>query len=657
MTTRTRKKSGSRTFARTAFIELERRADGDASKARFPVSISSDAAIVRRDFDGDYEEVLSHDDGAIDLSRAPLPVIESHDRSRVNIGIVQGLRIERDGKIKKLRGELVLGKQARARELAADIDAGIVTGLSVGCAITKSKWIEGQDERRFIATRWSPQEVSIVSTPADLNVGIGRSTMKNKNKNLREEIDEIGADDIERDADETEGEQVRRYHPASREARAIRGERQRVSTIIDLVSRANLSDSFAQELIRDGVPLIEAREIIQDTMAAEQRRTQPNIRSQHHAGLCFGTGAESYDSPEFLGRSIGEALFTRVNPDHKPSEAAAPFIGRSMVELARECLHQRNVSTRLMAPGRIIERALGGLHGVSDFALALGDAMNRELLVKFAAADPGILKLGRRVTATDFRPRNPLMIGDFPRLTKVNEHGEYRNTTLTEAAASPWKLDTFGHVFGLSRQAMINDDLGIFLDIPSQLHEAAQLTEVAMVIDLLAANSGAGPTMSDNVALFHSSHKNLAGSGAVLSVTSLGEARKAMRLQTNISGNVINVSPKYLVVPCALETVAQQLLASISPTEVDSVNPFAGRLELVTEPRLDALSAQRWYLSADPAIGPGGLQLARLNGQGPTVDTQHGFRVDGIEFKISMDFAAGFVDHRNIYANPGAAPG
>src|SRR3990172_7098744 len=117
---------------RTISIDLTERERKEAATARrFPVSVSSEYPVTRRTYDGAWTEVLSHAAGAVDLSRAPLPVLESHDRSRVNIGLVSGLRL--DGA--RLRGELVLGASQRAGELAQDIGAGIVTGLSIGYTI------------------------------------------------------------------------------------------------------------------------------------------------------------------------------------------------------------------------------------------------------------------------------------------------------------------------------------------------------------------------------------------------------------------------------------------------------------------------------------------------------------------------------------------
>src|SRR3990172_10290583 len=150
-------------------IEISER-KADAVPRRFPVSVSSETPIQRRDRYGEvWSEVLSHAAGAVNLERQPLPVLEGHDRSKVNIGHVTGLRIEGA----KLGGELVLGASQRAMELAADISGGIIRSLSVGFTIDE----ETRDEKnsRITATRWTPYEVSLVACPAVSTVGVNRS--------------------------------------------------------------------------------------------------------------------------------------------------------------------------------------------------------------------------------------------------------------------------------------------------------------------------------------------------------------------------------------------------------------------------------------------------------------------------------------------------
>ena len=127
-----------------------------------------------------------------------------------------------------------------------------------------------------------------------------------------------------------------------------------------------------------------------------------------------------------------------------------------------------------------------------------------------------------------------------------------------------------------------------------------------------------------------------------------------MRTQTGLSGRPINVTPRSLLVPAAIETAAEKQIAAITPATVANVNVFAGRLQVVTDARLDANSTTRWYVAADPAQIDG-LEFAFLEGEpGPQIESQNGFRIDGVEIKVRLDFGAGFVDHRSWYMNAGA---
>lgn len=147
-----------KTQTRTLTLDV-RAADGDG----IPAVLSTDIAVER---DG-YREILDHSPGAIDLSRAPLPLIESHNGQAVNIGIVDGLKPVGG----KLRGLVKFGKSARARELVEDVQAGIVRSLSIAYQIIKHR-IDGDT---LTATRWLPYEASLVAIPADINAGFYRS--------------------------------------------------------------------------------------------------------------------------------------------------------------------------------------------------------------------------------------------------------------------------------------------------------------------------------------------------------------------------------------------------------------------------------------------------------------------------------------------------
>ncbi|HEX2448467.1 MAG TPA: Mu-like prophage major head subunit gpT family protein [Methyloceanibacter sp.] len=316
--------------------------------------------------------------------------------------------------------------------------------------------------------------------------------------------------------------------------------------------------------------------------------------------------------------------------------------------MARECLRRNGSSITGFAAPALIERAL---HTTSDFALTLGDTVGRSLRDGYQAVAGGIRTVARETTAADFRAKTRLMLDSAGIvLEKVNEHGEFKSGTMAEAGES-YKLETFGRVFGITRQALINDDVGAFTDLPRRLGQAAAAFEAQSLVTLLEGAAGVGPDMSDDKALFHTDHGNLAGSDAACDETTLSAGRSAMRKQTGLGGALIAVTPKYLVVPSELETACQKFLATFTPTTTDDVAVFSN-LTLIVEPRLS--DDGRWYLVADPGQVDG-LEFAYLASEpGPQTDTQAGFKVDGVEVKVRLDYGAGFVDWRGWYCNPGA---
>ena len=235
-------------------------------------------------------------------------------------------------------------------------------------------------------------------------------------------------------------------------------------------------------------------------------------------------------------------------------------------------------------------------------------------------------------------------------LDRVAEGGEIKNRTISTRKEG-YQIDTFSNIFGVTRQMLINDSLQALAGVLDVMASGAAETEATLLAALINSNA---PLQSDNVPWFHANHKNLAPSGAALSVASLDEGRMAMRSQTDVSGGgVIDAKPKYLLTGAKQETAAEVLTASlINPTAIADVNPFAGKLTPIADPRIT--SATAWWLFADPNFSPA-LQISYLDGvTQPFLDTQDGWRTDGTEYKVRHDFGAGILDHRMAWKNPGA---
>jgi hypothetical protein len=567
----------------------------DAEKRTVQVVFSTGADVMRSDWEGLYLERLSMDAAAVDLSKLiGGPVLDNHDRFsgvRSILGVVEAANV--DGK----RGlaDIRFSERPEVQGVIADVGSGVIRSVSAGYQVQKWDTFKRADGTRIkTATRWTPVEVSFTPLAADAGAQTRGKTMI-----------------------ETLQTQIR-----------------------SLVELSGLPATFGEDLVTRNVATIEEARTAVFTEAA--RRT-PVI--QHQAPATVTREA----APEETLRAMGEALYTRADSAAKPSEQARPWVGRRVADLARELLRVRGLST-FGGDAEVITRSL---NTTSDFSLLLSNLANKTLQARYQAAPSGIKSVCRRSTVNDFKSKFLLRRGEMPTLQKVTEKGEFTRGKMLEGREG-YKIDTFGRIFGINRQALINDDLGAFTDVAADWGLSAAEFENSFLVDLLASNSGAGPKLMDSKALFHVDRGNLAATGGAISDTTLSAARLALRGMKGLDGTTpINATARYLTVPAALETVAERWLATIAPAQAANVNPFSGKLDLVVDPRLDAKSVTGWYLFADPAVLPV-IEYSYLSGyEGVQVETRNGFDVDGVEVKARLDFGAGGIDSRGAYRNAG----
>lgn len=332
------------------------------------------------------------------------------------------------------------------------------------------------------------------------------------------------------------------------------------------------------------------------------------------------------------------------------------YRGLSLLDIADIFLRARSVRVTGMSKMDRVEAALatysrGGMHSTSDFPLLLADVANKVLRAAYEAAPQTWVPLAKPVSLTDFKPSRQLQVGDAPGLLEVLEHGEFKAGSITEAKEQ-LQLKTYGRIFAITRQALINDDTNAFAEVPAAFGRKARDLES----DLAWAEITSNPDMGDGKDLFHADHGNLDAVGALISVESIGAGRAAMRVQTGIDGvSLLNLNPAFLIVPAALETLADQFVSvSLMAAAPGSVNPFAGRLRVIAEPRLDVASTEAWYLATDAPSAPV-LLHATLDGQaGPNVSQELGFDVDGLKIKCRIDVGFKAADWRSIYKNVGS---
>jgi hypothetical protein len=359
--------------------------------------------------------------------------------------------------------------------------------------------------------------------------------------------------------------------------------------------------------------------------------------------------------------AIAEAILHRAQPNtFEMTERAREYRGMRLLDIARDCLETAGVRTRGMTPNEIAHMATrgAGLQSTSDFPLILAAVAGKRLRQSYTGTPRTFTAWARGTTATDFKPMYPTQVGNFPALKAVMEGAEFSYGTIAEGRES-YQLATYGRIVALTRQAIINDDLRAFDRALGTAGQRAADLESGIVYNVLIANAN----LADGTALFHSNHGNV-GTSAVISETSWSEAWEKMTQQKDLgdaSGadkEYIDARPRYVLVPPGQRAIeARKMLAATTPAKSSDVNPFAGMLQVVEEPRLFVSGGpQPWYLAADPNLVDT-VEYAHLEGQTePFLDQRSGFEVDGVEIKIRHDFAAKALDYRGLFKNAGANP-
>jgi phage major head subunit gpT-like protein len=431
-------------------------------------------------------------------------------------------------------------------------------------------------------------------------------------------------------------------------------ERERVSGISAAVRAARLGEEFAQNLINNGVNLNDSRAKIIEELAKRSDATA--TETQHTGRVDFGT-----DARDKMRASLQNAIEYRSGvAGAKLNDGGREFAGMTLLEMGREVMTRTGskivgadrMELAALALGMRVERFSGpGYAGTTDFPYVLANVMNKSLRAAYEAYPQTWKPIAMGTTVTDFKAKYVNQLSESPTPVEVPASGEFKYVKLTDKRES-YAIKTYGNIIALNRQAIINDDLSAFNRIPSLQGRACAMMESDIVWALITSN----PTMgADSTALFHANHGNLAASGTVINQTSMGAMRAAMRVQKNVQSiEYLNVEPRYIAVPAAIETVAlQQTSQQFVPQQGSNVNTFKN-LNVIVEPRLDANSATAWYGFADPsqvAI----IEYAYLAGQeGIYTEMRVGFDVDGVEMKVREDFGAQILDWRGCYKNVGA---
>lgn len=585
------------------------------------------------------DEILCHDEECINLERFNNglgTLLFNHDRDAV-VGHIEKVWIE-DNRGKAL---VRFDTDEQSDTIFQKVQSGTLQGVSVGYSIKRYEVLDDKESvssngrfkgpDTYVVTDWEPLEISIVSVPADATVGVGRSADEiHTSIDTQEETKSMNDEEILK-TEEVKSTPVETGITQEDLQKAMEQERKRTSEITALFRDFDVEG--ADEAIVMGVSVDEARAMVMDQLRARNK------------GVTVTMGEA--ESDKFRAAAQDAVLMAAGIPVADAAPGANELRGYSMIELARESLQRENVKANF---GDNMELARQAINSTSTFPAIMSNLANKSVMTGFNEAETTFQIWAGKGSNRDFKEAARVALSEAGNLELVPEGGQFQQDFLGEASART-KVATYGKLFSLTRQAIINDDLGLFSKIATKYGSAAKRLVNKMVYAQLTGNV----KMQDNVALFDAKHGNVATTGEALSVKAIAKAITAMRRQKGITGEAtLNITPKYLVVPPELEMVAYQIVNSTAAVDgVNSgvVNPYKGRFVVVADAELTDPDA--WYLVAD-ATQHDTIEVTYLNGvETPRLETRQGFDVDGIEYKVAFDCGVSALDFRGVFKNAG----
>lgn len=614
----------------------------DAENRRVQVNWYTGATVDRMSWDGRYSLTLSMEPEHVRMGRftsGTSPVLDSHSDWSLNdqIGRVESASLDGTAWIQ-------LARVPSVDETWQKIEQGIIRNGSVGAAIHKLKDITPEDAKTksYLAIDWEPMEFSLVPVGADPNAGIRAAQQRELDIDVELEVDLAVEDRASSPMENPTMEETNTTIGAGSEARqpdpnaVMLAERARITELNRIAARAGI----------DATPAIDAGTTVEafrirafDALAA---RYDENPTRSHAAAAVTRDSRETFRSaiPQAIMRVQGLAA-------EDPGREFCALASRGPLAIAEECVRAQGHNPSRMSKDEIVRLAL---ISTSDLPYILGATADTSLRAGYAVGPKQWSRLTARRVVSNFRLQYELNMALSATFPKVPEGSEYKVASITEGRES-YRVYTYGQKLLVTRQVLINDSLGALTDVPFRMGRAAAEAQDTLFWAHLVANGNLG----DGTAMFVAGHSNLIDAGTAISVDNLGIARKTLALQTNEDGQVMALTPQFLVVPAAKEQLARQYMSNaFNPTAQSSINPWTGMAEIIVAPKLDASSAISWYLFADPTMAPVIVAVYLAGNEGIFSQSETTVDVDGFKWLMRFDFGLGSVDYRGAVKNLGA---
>ncbi len=542
------------------------------------------------------------------------------------IGKVESVRMDGGS----LKADVVFGSESDS--ILNKYREGILTDVSIGYSIEKYDVEERSDDPDIVTvTEFSIRELSAVGIGFDTGAKHEREA-EDASPQISKEEKRMPKIDVDQEVEVETGVTIDKERDGSVDEMAKKlAEMERKEAIRSTADHFGVDKEMTRTFVGDESKTVQD---FKDALLEKRMSETPTIDVK----------VGDVSNKDEMLRAMGDAMVIKMGGTvEKPHADTDMYRMATLGDMAKSVTGMSGYNKI-----EIAERAMV----TADFPNLLLGSGNRVLEGEFQAAGATYREIVTEVDVPDFRTNKDLTKGGGGKLTKLYEGGELKEKQFAEGAET-WAVESFGNKFELTRQMIINDDLGAFTDMLGNFGEMSALTANGAVYDLLMKrNDYSAFTMADGVILFHADHSNTASSA--LTAATLAAGRAAMRKHKGLDGvTPLNIAPTYLIVGPDTEQTAYELVFSSAKVEAEKSSGVANfHLNSLTVIVDAEITGAQWFLSAPRRA----VKVGYLAGTGrrPVLKVNDTSLVSTI-FEGIFDFGVVPTDYRGLYAGNGVA--
>ena len=369
------------------------------------------------------------------------------------------------------------------------------------------------------------------------------------------------------------------------------------------------------------------------------------------------------DEEDKRRNAITDGILLRNNIHmENPAPGANEFRGASLRMIAASCMAlEEGTDSRnyyMMNPDELFKETLkrSFYNPSSAFPAIMDQVINKAYVEGHKTAAVTFDQFTTRGTLSDFKKADNYYVqGSFGEFLEVPENGELKHTVPTDERLPQRQLKTFGRQFTMSRQAFINDDMGIITTLPKNAAKAARVTLNNQVYKIMTGN----PKVYDGKILFGADHRNLLSKGTGVTQEAVQSMILALGGHKTKDDQAIIIRPGVIVVPLGYKFAMYTLFNSPTISASGDVNPlyqYKDQLRVVEDATLNAQITSGpipWYMIGDTE-DTDFIQVDYLNGQEiPNIRRMETPGQLGYTWDVYTDWGITVLDYRGAVKNPG----